>query len=278
MKYQFDEPTCNILTNQVGIALGLVNSNNIYLWELGHYYADLIISRVLMIKIYEKQSIEGINDTKKQIQIERMKFPELIKNFKKQYPDIKIPDNKIIEQHSKVRNFFQHRMDQTYQMIHKEYARFYVEIAQNFLELCGIKKKMYYEIKCHEFAINPFQDDKFVKILKIITKCCIESKWGLLFQQFCNQENLQELRKYFEIEWHQFLKFYEIKDEFMNLSLYNNRFLISLFFKGVRLGFNEKDEISFPLLFRFFKILFFKFLLTNQPEAPSEILKGMAEV
>ncbi len=277
MEYQLDEPTCNILTNQVGIALGLVNSNNSYLWELGHYYADLIISRVMMIKLHEKQSTKGNKDLKNQIPIDRMKFPALIKNFKKEFPDIKILDKQITEQHEKVRNFFQHRIDQTYQMIHKEYARFYVEIAQNFLELCGISKKMYYEIKCQEYAINPFQDHSIVKTLKIITKCCIEHKWGLLFQQLGVNENLQELRKYFEIEWHIFLKYYELKDISMNLNFFKDHFSITVFYKEEKLEFYEKDELSYPLFFRFFKKLFFKFLLTHQPETPSQILQGMAE-
>ncbi len=278
MKYQFDEPTRNILTNQVGIALGLVNSNNIYLWELRHYYADLIISRVMMIKLYEKQRIKGEKNAKNQNSIDKMNFPGLLRIFKENFPDIKIPDKKITEQHERVRNFFQHRIGQTYQMIHKEHARFYVEIAQKFLELCGISKKKYYEIKCQEFAINPFQDIPIVKTLKIITKCCIEHKWGLLFQQLGIEENQQELRKYFELEWHQFLKFFTLKDISMNLDFYKDNFSITVFYKKQRLKFHEQDELSYPLFYHFFKTIFFKFLLTHQPETPNEILKGMADV
>ena len=64
----------------------------------------------------------------------------------------------------------------------------------------------------------------------------------------------------------------------MNLNFYKDYFSISVFYKDEKLVFNEEDELSFPLFFRFFKILFFKFLLTHQSDTPSPILQGIAEV
>lgn len=72
-------------------------------WDIAHYLADNFIGKIMMLKLVEEK---GFNKE----DVQKYKFPILVDKFQGYFLLIKLDYEEIKKQHSKVRNFYQHRL------------------------------------------------------------------------------------------------------------------------------------------------------------------------
>lgn len=127
-----------ILKNMLSFAKELANCNEHMLWELGHYLADNIISKlalsVTMEKLQQGYSINYKNNN------------GFVKNFKWMYENVleqfyTVPKyNDLVKKFHRDRNIYQHRYDSISLGIRKEFAIAYVQIVEDIMKEIGIVK------------------------------------------------------------------------------------------------------------------------------------------
>lgn len=127
-----------ILKNMLSLAKELANSNEHMLWELGHYLADNIISKlalsVTMEKLQQGHLINYKNNN------------GFVKNFKWMYENVlerfyTVPKyNDLVKKFHRDRNIYQHKYDSISLGVRNEFAIAYVQIVEDIMKEIGIVK------------------------------------------------------------------------------------------------------------------------------------------
>jgi len=109
----------------------LVEAPNNINWDLGHYIADNVIGKIMMLKLHEEK---GYSEST----VQNYSFPNLVDEFKSQFPSILVDYVEIKSQHSRGRNPFQHRLITNYLGIRQSQAKLYIHICHELLEKIGL--------------------------------------------------------------------------------------------------------------------------------------------
>ena len=125
-----------ILVKMLRLAKELSNSNEHLLWELGHYLADNIISKLALMvcKDKEKQG-DKINYKNKNGMVKNFKwmYNNILKNY---FPDL--PSYNELKDKHRDRNIFQHEYDSIHFGIRKEISIDYVIITETIIKKLNI--------------------------------------------------------------------------------------------------------------------------------------------
>jgi len=121
-----------ILLKMLRLAKELSNSNDQLLWELGHYLADNIISKLVLMVCKDKEK-EGII-------INYKNANGMVKNFKWMYNNVlkkyfpELPSYNELKDKHRDRNVFQHEYESMHFGIRKEIAIDYINITEEIFK------------------------------------------------------------------------------------------------------------------------------------------------
>ena len=122
----------NILINIFKLAMGLSKSKEPIVWELGHYLADNLISKICIYVAFEKKN-ENL--------IYKNVSNKWTKDFPRLYQDIlmhyypNVPDyDTVIKSHHSRRNVFQHSETSLEMSIRREFVNPYLELTQAIMK------------------------------------------------------------------------------------------------------------------------------------------------
>ncbi len=166
--------------------------------------------------------------------VENLSFPNLIEEFKNEFPSINLDYDEIKAQHSKGRNPFQHKLITNYLGIRQSQARLYVQLLHQLIEKIGI--------------YNPKPDYSIIPKSEI-PKYPLNPKSELEF--FIERLNLKDyeaiLNRFYDTDFENIFKklFTEIKMGTGHLSLTCNSFVFVLGVDkiiAIKPLFNQKEK------------------------------------
>ncbi len=126
-----DNGTISLFNNQFTVAKNFLESDNQILWDLSHYIADNAIGKICMLELVEKKG-------KSISHVERLNYPTLINEYKREFPNIQLDFQDIIAQHTNGRNPFQHHISTTYLGIRKEQAEQFLSHFEDIMIIIDI--------------------------------------------------------------------------------------------------------------------------------------------
>lgn len=125
-----------IIVKMLRVAKELSNSNEHLLWELGHYLADNIISKLALMVCKDKEKQGDIINYKNEngmVKNFKWMYNNVLKNY---YPDL--PSYNELKDKHRDRNIFQHEYDSIHFGIRKEISIDYVKITEAIIKKLNI--------------------------------------------------------------------------------------------------------------------------------------------